>query len=60
MIKLEILGHVVQSFFRECMNVQQVHRLLYEQDEALQENNCLSTRKNTVNASKSKRHKDLL
>jgi len=35
------------------MNVHQVHILLYEQDEeVLYENNCLSTGKNTANASK--------
>jgi len=32
-IKLEILGHVVQSFSRKCMNVHHTNRLLYEQDE---------------------------
>jgi len=35
MIKLEILGHVVQSFSRKCLNVHHIHRLLYEQDEVL-------------------------
>jgi len=46
-IKSEILGHVVQSFSRKCMNVHHIHRLLYEQDEKkivfCMKINCLST-----------------
>jgi len=44
-IKPEISGHIVQSFSRKCMNVHHIHRLLYEQEEVLYENNCLSTGK---------------
>jgi len=33
MIKQEILGHVVQSFSRKCMNVHHIHKFVYEQDE---------------------------
>jgi len=40
------------------MSAHQVHRLFYEQDGILQENNC-STWKNAVSASKSKRLKTL-
>jgi len=32
-IKPEILGHVVQCFSRKSVNVRQIHRLLYEEDE---------------------------
>jgi len=32
MVKLEILGHVAQSFFRKCLNVHHIHSLIYEQD----------------------------
>jgi len=34
-IKPEILGYVVQSFSRKRVNVHQIHRLLYEQDESV-------------------------
>jgi hypothetical protein len=43
-IKPEILGHVVQSFFRKYTNVHHIYRLFYEQDKEnciLYENNCL-------------------
>jgi len=33
MIKLEILEHVVQSFFKKCLNVHRIHEFTYEQDE---------------------------
>ena len=39
------------------MNVHHIHRLLYEQDEVMYENNYLSTKKNIGNASKI--HKNL-
>jgi len=41
-IKLEILGHVVQSFSRKRLNFHQIHRLFYKQDESVW---CLSTKK---------------
>jgi len=34
------------------MNVHHIHRLLYEQDEIMYENNCLSIEKSKGNASK--------
>jgi hypothetical protein len=33
MIKLEIIGHVVQYYFRNCLNVHHVHEFKYEEDE---------------------------
>ena len=45
----------MQSFSRNCMNVHHIHRFLDEQDEEncfAYENNCLSTRINKGNASK--------
>jgi len=42
----------VQSFSRKYMNDHHIHRLLYEQDEVMYENNCLSTGKSKGNASK--------
>ena len=44
-IKLEILGHVVQSFFRKCMSVHHIHRLLYEYSDYMYESKRLSTKK---------------
>ena len=51
-MKPEILGHVVQSFSKQYMSVHHDHRLLYERDEVMYENNFPSTEKNTGNASK--------